>query len=204
MAIEIEVDSDRGKDDPAALLRRCIVTGEMLPKAALVRFVVAPNRVVVPDIACKLPGKGLWVKGEKQIIQAAIQKKLFGKVAKRQVIVEEQLLEKVGQALKGGCLSLLSMAKKSGMLVNGYMKVSQLEQAGKAALILRAKDSAFAGHGKVGESRTVPEILLFNNEELSIALGCENVVHAALKEGGIANKCRIEIERYRQYIHDIE
>ncbi|MGH9201434.1 MAG: DUF448 domain-containing protein, partial [Vicinamibacterales bacterium] len=52
-------------DTPTAgPLRRCIVTREVLPKESLVRFVVGPAGDAVPDIAGKLPGRGLWVKAE--------------------------------------------------------------------------------------------------------------------------------------------
>jgi len=41
--------------------RRCIVTGEVQPKAGLIRFVAGPDGEVVPDLAEKLPGRGFWV-----------------------------------------------------------------------------------------------------------------------------------------------
>ena len=38
--------------------RRCIVTGQVLPVEQLIRFVVGPDGVVVPDIEARLPGRG--------------------------------------------------------------------------------------------------------------------------------------------------
>ena len=41
-------------------LRRCLVTRERLPKEAMIRFVLGPGRELVPDLAGKLPGRGMW------------------------------------------------------------------------------------------------------------------------------------------------
>ena len=41
-------------------MRKCIATGEVRPKDELIRFVIAPDGTVTPDIAGKLPGRGLW------------------------------------------------------------------------------------------------------------------------------------------------
>ena len=37
------------------------MTGAVMPKDALLRFVLAPDGQVVPDLAGKLPGRGIWV-----------------------------------------------------------------------------------------------------------------------------------------------
>ena len=41
--------------------RRCIVTRATGPKEGLIRFVLGPDDEVVPDLAGKLPGRGIWV-----------------------------------------------------------------------------------------------------------------------------------------------
>ena len=40
-------------------LRKDIVLGEATDEARLVRFVVGPDGTVVPDVARKLPGRGM-------------------------------------------------------------------------------------------------------------------------------------------------
>ena len=62
--------------------RRCIVTGEVLPQARLLRFVLAPDGQVVPDVEAKLPGRGLWVSADRTIIAQAVTKRLFARAAK--------------------------------------------------------------------------------------------------------------------------
>ena len=53
------------RDEPE---RRCIVTGEVQPKAGLIRFVAGPDGQVVPDLAEKLPGRGIWVTADRAAI----------------------------------------------------------------------------------------------------------------------------------------
>ena len=54
-------------------LRRCIVTRQVLPKEALLRFVIDPAGAVVPDGAGKLPGRGLWVKAERAALMVRVR-----------------------------------------------------------------------------------------------------------------------------------
>ena len=54
--------------------RRCIVTGEVQPRAGLIRFVASPEGEVVPDLAEKLPGRGFWVLAERAALDKAAGK----------------------------------------------------------------------------------------------------------------------------------
>ncbi len=192
--------NDGGAEGSDAI-RRCIVTGENLPKAMLLRFVVAPNKTLTPDIVGKLPGKGVWVRCNQRMVKQAAEKKLFNKAVKAVVVIPSLLEEQVAILLKTHCLNMLSMAKKSGMLVSGYAKLQALQAERKAVLILRAYDSAYAAQEKKQESGGVPVVTLFSNDELSSTLGCENVVHVALRQSAIATQCKSLIDRYSAYIH---
>ncbi|MBC7156104.1 MAG: DUF448 domain-containing protein, partial [Rhodobacteraceae bacterium] len=74
----------RTRDEPE---RRCIATGLSAPTAGLVRFVVGPDGVVWPDVAAKLPGRGIWVSAERAALDRAVAKGLFSRAAKRAVTV---------------------------------------------------------------------------------------------------------------------
>ena len=41
--------------------RKCIVTGQILDKSALLRFTTLPDNTVVPDFKKKLPNKGFYL-----------------------------------------------------------------------------------------------------------------------------------------------
>ena len=61
--------------------RRCIVSGEILPDAQMVRFVVGPDGTVVPDVGAVLPGRGLWVRAERATLDRAIAKNAFSRAS---------------------------------------------------------------------------------------------------------------------------
>jgi predicted RNA-binding protein YlxR (DUF448 family) len=91
---------DTNRDEPE---RRCIVTGDVQPKAGLVRFVVSPEGMVVPDLAGKLPGRGIWVTADRTAIETAAKKGLFSRAARMPVTVPEGLagLVEKGRACRG-------------------------------------------------------------------------------------------------------
>ena len=66
----------------AARERRDIVSGEVMDEDRLIRFVVGPDQTVVPDLARKLPGRGLWVAADRVSVETAAKKGLFSRAAK--------------------------------------------------------------------------------------------------------------------------
>ena len=41
--------------------RRCVLTGQTGPRAALVRLAASPDGLVLPDVQEKAPGRGAWI-----------------------------------------------------------------------------------------------------------------------------------------------
>jgi len=66
--------------------RKCIVSGEVTPKAGLIRFVVGPDDRIYPDVLGKLPGRGMYVTADRAILEAAT-KGQFSRSAKKAVSV---------------------------------------------------------------------------------------------------------------------
>ena len=66
-------------------VRTCIATGEQGAPVRMIRFVVGPQGDVVPDLARRLPGRGMWVRAERAAIEHAVAKNLFAKSAKAAV-----------------------------------------------------------------------------------------------------------------------
>ena len=70
---------EKDRDEPE---RRCIATGEVQPKRGLIRFVVGPEGEIFPDLAEKLPGRGIWVAADRAALRKAAGKGLFARAAK--------------------------------------------------------------------------------------------------------------------------
>lgn len=175
--------------------RRCLVTGEILPKEALLRFVVGPGDELVPDPAARLPGRGLWVKPERAIIRRAQTRGLFARAAKARVKVPDDLLERLVALERRRLLDLLGLARRAGALVAGFEKVKAALAGGQVALLVAASDGGPDGRGKLAalaahRAPDAPLLDCLGAAELAQALGREHAVHAAVLRSGIADRIK--------------
>ena len=176
--------------------RKCLVSGERLGKDQLIRFIVGPDNLIVPDLKGNLPGRGLWVKAEAAAIDQAAKKGLFSRAARQKVSASAELASQVEALLLRRCLDLLGLAKKAGALVHGFDRVAAALEGNAAHLLLAASDGAADGRAKLErKAGPVPVIALFDRAELSLALGAENVVHAALTDARLAARILEECGR---------
>ncbi|MSP52336.1 MAG: RNA-binding protein [Alphaproteobacteria bacterium] len=175
--------------------RRCLATGATRSRVDLVRFVVSPDGALVPDLEECLPGRGLWVTTSRSQINDAVRKKLFARAAKREITVDPGLADQVEALILKRCVSYLGLAKRAGEAVNGFEKVATWLRSGRAIAWVVASDAAQGGRDKIRSNADVSVVNALSREELSLALGGENVVHAALAEGGIARRFLAETVR---------
>lgn len=171
--------------------RRCLVTGEMLAKAGMVRFVVGPANEVVPDLAENLPGRGLWVKADYAAIAEAAKKGLFAKAAKAPAKAAPDLSDQVIRLLRTYCLNFIGLGKAAGVAVLGETQVEEALRASKLALLLLAKDAK----GDLPGQNPIPTCRLFGREELGQALGYAQIVYAGFKPHGLTKRLAAEIGR---------
>jgi len=173
--------------------RRDIVSGAVMDEARLIRFVAGPDGVVTPDLARKLPGRGLWVAADRAAVAAAAKKGLFARAAKAKVTAPPDLASLVESLLKRRLLSGLGLARRAGDLTFGFEKVAAAIAAGKAAWLVEASDGAADGRRKLwGKTRKqsppTPIFGVFDAAELGLALGAENVIHTAFLAGRAADR----------------
>ena len=181
---------------------RCdIVSGEIMPDSRLLRFVADPDGQVVPDAAAKLPGRGLWVEASKDAVNKAVEKKLFARAAKAQVTAAPDLAARAEKALVTRMLGDLGIARRSGALVLGFDNVLRALEGLKAPKVLiEALDGAPDGKRKLYAAAHRLEldcvvIETLTSAELGLALGRENVIHAAVQPGGLAERLIFDAER---------
>ncbi|WP_136636137.1 RNA-binding protein [Pseudooceanicola onchidii] len=185
-------DKDRS-DGPE---RKCIVTGEVQPASGLVRFVVGPDDTIVPDILEKLPGRGIWVKADRDALNEA-SKKHFARAARKPVKVPDDLVGQVETALVGRVTSLLAMARKSGDAVAGYEKVKDWLGKDYADVLVQASDGSERGKNKLSTPYGGTFIGWLTADELGLAFGRETVIHAALGTGGLSKRVVEEAARLK-------
>ncbi len=180
--------------------RRDLVTREVMEESRLIRFVAGPDGQVVPDLARRLPGRGLWVAADRGSIEAAAKKGLFARAAKAPLKAAPGLADLVASLLKRRCLEQLGLARREGVLISGFEKSAAAIRGGRAAWLIEASDGAADGRGKLlalARHQSPPPGVcgVFSAEELSLALGLENVIHAVLLVGGRADRWTEEVRR---------
>jgi len=187
--------------------RTCVVTKTKGSPDEMIRFVLGPDARVVPDLRHKLPGRGVWVTARADKIAEAVKRKAFARGLKGEAVASADLPAEVEALLTVRCFQALSMAKKAGEVVAGFAKVEAAIRTGAIAGLIQAKDGAPDGHRKLaqalrqsGSAATIPIIDLFTSEQLSLALGGTNVIHAALAKGAASTAflswCG-KLDRYR-------
>lgn len=181
------------EDEPE---RRCIVTRESQSKTGMIRFVVGPDDEVVPDLAGRLPGRGMWVTAEADVLAKAVGKGFFARAAKQAVKVPPDLAQRVETGLARQVVDLIAMARKAGQAVTGFEKVKGALVGGKARLLVQAADGSARGRAELrppaGENTLVS--CLFGHE-LGLAFGRDNVIHAAVLAGGLSDRIKNEALR---------
>jgi predicted RNA-binding protein YlxR (DUF448 family) len=179
----------------------CIVTRECLDESALIRFVRGPSGEAVPDLARKLPGRGVWVSLNRARLAEAVVKRLFSRGFAAETKASSDLPDLVATLLRRNALSYLSLAKKAGEAVTGFMKVEDMLGRGKARILVHAVEAATDGRRKLDKlaGPEVEKISLFHLDELDLAFGRSNVIHAAVAKGGLAQKLLTALRRIENY-----
>jgi predicted RNA-binding protein YlxR (DUF448 family) len=184
-------------DQPdAGPCRRCIATGVVAAKDALLRFVVAPDGALVPDLQQRLPGRGIYVAATRAAIDLAVKKRAFSRAVGRPIEVPADLADRLEAQLAERAIDLIGLARRAGQTVLGYDQVAAWLKTGRAVLLVQAADGAPAGRARLAAmavDRPVLEVL--RATELAQAFGRDHVVHAAFARGGIAKRLQGELAR---------
>lgn len=183
-------------------MKVCIVTKNTFPRTEMLRFVVSPNREIVFDADEKLPGKGIWISADKDILQKAVQKKIFNKAAGMSVVIPENLADIVLGKLQEKCLSLLAFARKAGMLVFGFEGVKKALTNMVVSVAFEADDAAQNGKDKLYRpTDTFPVFSCLTREDLGQITGMEQQVHVAVLDSKLAENLIVAGKKLELYTH---
>jgi len=175
-----------------------------MAEEALIRFVAGPDGAVTPDLARKLPGRGLWVRASREAVSEAARKGAFSRAAKAKLTASPDLADQVERLLKARLLAGLGLARRAGDLIFGFEKAAAAASAGKTAWLVEASDGADDGRRKMLQAGRralaaglpAPRLIgVFSSEELGLALGLGNVIHLAFLAGRGADRWTLDVER---------
>lgn len=177
-------------------LRRCIASGAVRMKAEMVRFVVAPDGNAVADVEGRLPGRGMWLSADRDMVNKACRKGLFSRAARTRVSVPDDLADRVEGLLLRRCLDLIGLARRAGLVVTGSGRTGEWLRAGRAGVLLGAADAAPGGRAKMRAlAPGVPLVELFSGAEQGSAVGRDGAVHMAMGRGPLADALMRETGR---------
>lgn len=181
----------------AGPLRRCIVLRERLPKESMIRFVLGPERRIVPDLAARLPGRGLWLSARRDVLDTACTRGAFAKAARSPVTVPPDLTSVLQAALSQRIGEYLGLARRAGQAVCGFQKAREWLDAGRVGLVIEAADGSvdervrFLGrHGQ-----TTPVVQPLDGATLGAIFGRDHVVHVVVARGRLADILAAETQR---------
>jgi predicted RNA-binding protein YlxR (DUF448 family) len=193
----------------AAAERFCVVTRAVKPRADLIRFVVGPDAVVLPDIKEKLPGRGVWVTATRMALAEAVKKKVFARAFRRELGLPDDLVATTEILLERSALDALAIAGKAGQVVAGSAKVEAALMHDPVTGVVHARDAAPDGTRKIdaalrqrllhAEGDLIRAVNAFTGAQLDLALGRANVVHAALLAGPESARFLARVERLERF-----
>ena len=188
------------KARPPEMLRQCHISGTKDAAANMLRFVHAPNvdngtaGLLTPDLAGRLPGPDIWVINRHDAVAQL--------AALADINAPADLPHRVDMLLQQNLTALISLARKAGQLVSGFTKTEAALRNGSLHLLLAAHDGAEDGRRKLANKAKALNIAIcaqLGSDELGMALGQENVIHAGLTDVGWAERIELGAERLASY-----
>ena len=179
------------------------------------RFALSPDKLVTPDLRCKLPGRGVWLSANKASLAEALKKKLFARSFRQEVSIADDFMELVQKLTRNDALRTLSLANKAGVVITGYEKIKRALDKGEITWLLHAIEASSNGSDKLDRYFTkdpekgtelddltmISPVLsaLFTGDELSLALGGPNVIHIGMKKGEMARRFAIAVQKVESF-----
>jgi predicted RNA-binding protein YlxR (DUF448 family) len=188
-ALATEIGLDSGPHD-REIERMCAVTRTVRPVSELIRFVVGPDGAAVPDLKCKLPGRGVWVTATQDALGDAVQRKVFARGFKRDVRLPADLLARTDELLERSALDALAIAGKASLVATGFTAAERALANDNVVVLLHAAEASPDGVRKLDaalrrrpEAGPIAVFCLLSSAQLDLALGRSNVIHATLLAG---------------------
>lgn len=196
-ALPVEAESESGPT------RRCLVTGTCASPETMMRFVVGPDDQVHPDFDGQLPGRGMWLQSDGDILHRAIAKRAFSRAARKQVGVRDDLSDRVVSGLQKRCLETLSLARRAGQIISGYERVIEAlsGEPSRWVAVIEATDATQNATTKMrGPAADRAILRIADGAAMGHVLGRDRCVHACLAGGGLADRLLRDARRLAGFL----
>jgi len=187
--------------------RSCIACRETRNKDELIRFVLSPDGMLVPDLLHKLPGRGAYTCANYSCIVRACERKQFNRAFRKdgEAVDAEVLRERIVRSMENRIASYLALANKAGKVVSGSDQVADFlrkKSPSKRFVFLAADISEDIGQRvrTLAELNHVGHVTLFDKERYGELLGKGLRSVVAVRGDGFVETLTMEIERYRNFL----
>ena len=212
----VDADDEEPETGP---LRRCVITRDRLPKERMVRFVVSPDRALIPDLAGKLPGRGIWLSASRDVIEGRDGTRPLPRGTasgvKGRELVPRDLVRAIARAARGPVQvpldlpdvlatalirrigDFLGLARRAGQAIAGFEKARDWMRTHPVGLVLQAADGSEAERTRFRSALqvTVPVLDPLTSAELGRVFGHDTVVHVAVAPGRLASSIAMDAGR---------
>jgi len=161
----------------------------------MLRFVLGPERRIVPDLAERLPGRGMWLSARADVIEQAARRGAFAKAVRGEVHLPPDLRATIEDGLRGRIRDLLGFARRAGQAVSGWQSAREWLQAGRAGLLVQAADGSPAEKARFVGNRQVPVVAPLDAASLGAPFGRDRAVHVAIARGRLAERIAADAAR---------
>ena len=182
--------------------RKCVITGLVKPKNALLRFTILPSNEFVPDFNKKLGGKGIYFSNSKSLIRNVVQTAKIGKLIHKPAKYDQNLPDLIEKLLAAKGLEALNLARKSGNLIFGFEKIKEQIIKNKVAFVVEATDAGADGKQKMFElCKNIEIVSIYDSATFDRAFDKEMVVYIAILKSESSANVYEHLKRYEDYLN---
>lgn len=162
---------------------------------------VAPDGSIVPDVAARLPGRGLWLSARSDVIDSRRGRAALLRAAKLvapgvPVRVPDRLSDQTRAALSGRIGDLIGLARRAGQAVAGHERVMEWLASGRVGLLVQAADGAEGGRRKLARQAGSASVACpLPAASLGRIFGRDHAVHVAIAAGRLAGLIAEDCEK---------
>jgi len=188
--------------------RTCVACRETKSQEQLVRYVTAPDGLLMVDYRHRLPGRGAYTCISGDCLQLAVEKKQFQRSFRGRCkdVDYDSLKKELRKAFEQKVVNLLGMGRKSGQVISGSNAVvAGLRQGSDLALVVLTTDISTAIAEKIQALTDRHEVncsQLLNKDLLGQILGKGERSVVAVQGGALADAILIELQRLKQLVRE--
>lgn len=176
----------------------------------MIRFVIAPDGDIVADLEAKLPGRGAYTCNSITCVRDAVQKRQFNRAFKAEIQQPsaDKLIMNISERMQNRILGYIGLANKAGKLTSGGSMVSDaIKSAHKPGLILLAADISESIAEKIEHTasyHSIPCLRVMTKDDFGSIIGKAPRSALAIKQGGFVTQLIHEIQRYRNFLGEVQ